>query len=180
MLMVKQIYKTLAHEGYPGHMYQNTFFASTNPSKIRLLFDVTGYSEGWATYVEIYSYELAGLDEDLAVAMEANLSYTLGIYSLIDIGINYEGWSKEYTDNYLDSLGITSKEAKKEIFEIMVGSPGNYLNYYFGYLEILELKNLARKEAGNNFTNLEFNTFLLETGPASFDLLEEQLYIWYK
>jgi uncharacterized protein (DUF885 family) len=87
--------QTLAHEGFPGHMYQTTYFASLNPDPLRLVMDVTGYSEGWATYVELLSYHLSGLDENLASALEANLSYTLGLYCLIDIGIHYEGWSRK-------------------------------------------------------------------------------------
>lgn len=159
--------QTLAHEGYPGHMYQNTYFASTNPSNIRFLIDFNGYSEGWATYVEMYSYHISEIDEDLATALEANLSYTLGVYSLVDIGVNYEGWTREETYAYLSDIGIPSVEDQKEIFEIMLGSPGNYLNYYVGYLEILELKNQYE------MSEMEFNTFLLETGPAPFVILND-------
>lgn len=161
--------QTLAHEGYPGHMYQNTYFASTEPDNIRFLFDVTGYSEGWATYVEMYSYHLSGIDDNLATAMEANLSYTLGVYSLVDIGVNYEGWTRQETYDYLTEIGINSIEDQKEIFEIMLGSPGNYLNYYVGYLEILQLKKQA------NESDKDFNTFLLETGPAPFEIISDLL-----
>ena len=172
--------QTLAHEGYPGHMYQNTYFASTHPANIRFLMDITGYSEGWATYVEFYSYHLSGLDEDLATAMEANMSYTLGIYSLVDIGVNYEGWTRQDTYDYLDSIGISTPSDQKEIFEIMIGSPGNYLNYYVGYLEILQLKNEAETKKGSAFNLKDFNTFLLETGPASFDVLKDEMEDWAK
>lgn len=172
--------QTLAHEGYPGHMYQSTYFASTKPDNIRFLFDVTGYSEGWATYVEFYSYHISGLDEYLASAMEANMSYTLGIYSLVDIGVNYEGWTRQDTSNYLNGLGINNPDDQKEIFEIMIGSPGNYLNYYVGYLEILELKEFAQDELGSAFVLKDFNTFLLETGPAPFEILSEELKISMK
>ncbi len=118
-------------------MYQTTYFASLNPDPLRLVMDVTGYSEGWATYVELLSYHLSGLDENLASAMEANLSYTLGLYCLIDIGIHYEGWSREDTADFLSDYGITSSSDQDMIFEIIVSSPGNYLNYYVGYLNFL-------------------------------------------
>lgn len=49
-------YTTLAHEGYPGHLYQTTYFASTNPAPLRSLLNFGGYTEGWATYSEMMSY----------------------------------------------------------------------------------------------------------------------------
>ena len=54
------LYPTLAHEGYPGHLYQTQYFASTSPSLIRNVIKPGGYIEGWASYVEVHSYEYAG------------------------------------------------------------------------------------------------------------------------
>jgi len=50
------IFTALAHEGYPGHMYQMVYFRQTSPHPIRLMLSNTGYTEGWATYVEQFSY----------------------------------------------------------------------------------------------------------------------------
>ncbi|WP_289445788.1 DUF885 family protein, partial [Klebsiella pneumoniae] len=55
------LYTTLAHEGYPGHLYQTTYYASQNPSPIRSLLNFGGYVEGWATYAEMCSYYLTPL-----------------------------------------------------------------------------------------------------------------------
>ena len=60
------IFTTLAHEGYPGHLYQHVYFNQQNPNPIRSLLNFSGYSEGWATYCEMYSYSISGLDRDLA------------------------------------------------------------------------------------------------------------------
>ncbi len=170
--------QTLAHEGFPGHLYQATYFASTKPANIRRLMDVSGYVEGWATYAEFNSYEMSGLDEELASALAANMSFMLGSLSLVDIGINYEGWTRQETAEYLVDMGISDPVDQSDIFETMIGSPGNYLNYYVGYLEILELKKDARNTLGSDFDVKDFHLFLLKTGPAPFDILEEQLELW--
>lgn len=167
--------QTLAHEGFPGHMYQSTYFAATNPAKIRLIINIKGYSEGWATYAELSSIQMSGLDEDMAVALDANYSYTLGIYSLVDIGINYDGWTRQDTADFLNEIGISEPDMHKQMFENIVGSPGNYLNYYVGYLEILELKEDAEEALGSGFDLKAFNKFLLDVGPACFDILSDKL-----
>ena len=45
------LFTTLAHEGYPGHLYQTIFFESTNPDPIRSILNFGGYVEGWATII---------------------------------------------------------------------------------------------------------------------------------
>ncbi len=71
---------TLAHEGFPGHLYQTTYFYSQKPSNIRKLFSFSGYSEGWGTYAEMYSYSLAGSEDNVTRINQLNKTYTFAIY----------------------------------------------------------------------------------------------------
>ena len=90
-----ELFSTLAHEGYPGHLYQTIFFGNTEPSDIRYLITSSGYIEGWATYIESYGYQYASnyLDDndgsDYVCLSWLNRSINLCIYSLLDIGIHY-------------------------------------------------------------------------------------------
>ncbi|MGN0383780.1 MAG: DUF885 domain-containing protein [Eubacterium sp.] len=172
------IYTTLAHEGYPGHLYQTTYFYSTNPSLIRSIGCFNGYTEGWATYVELYSYGISGLDTNLADALVKNSSFALAIYSLCDIGINYEGWTLDDTYSFLKDYGIDDEAIAEEIFNSMVEEPANYLSYYVGYLEFINLRDEAQKELGKDFNLKEFHEFILETGPSQFDVLEKYMQKW--
>lgn len=171
---------TLAHEGYPGHLYQETYFAQTNPSLIRNMFNVTGYTEGWATYVEAYSYNYGGLSEAAAKFNRINTTLTLNVYSQIDVGVNYKGWTREETEKFLaKSFGEeVAKENVDEIYNAMVEEPANYLNYYLGYLEIDALKTKAEKQLGDKFNLKEFNKFILDFGPAQFNVIEKYLDVW--
>ena len=54
-----ELFTTLAHEGFPGHLYQTVTFQRQNPSGIRNLLCTSGFAEGWATYVEPFAYQYA-------------------------------------------------------------------------------------------------------------------------
>lgn len=169
------LFVTLAHEGYPGHLYQTTYFHSTNPSLIRYLLDFGGYTEGWATYVELYSYSYKYDDEKIVKAFRSSASYSLALYCLADIGINYHGWTFEETSKYFASHGIEDKDIIKDIFNRMIAEPANYLQYYVGYLELIELKNQMKELRGNNYSDMEFHSYILDMGPAPFEILEKYM-----
>ncbi len=71
------LYTTLAHEGYPGHLYQTILSGSTTLGSVRNLLNFGGYIEGWATYVEMYAYGLSDTDPNLAELYRLNRSLTL-------------------------------------------------------------------------------------------------------
>lgn len=170
------LFTTLAHEGYPGHLYQTTYYASTNPTPIRNLLDFGGYTEGWATYAEMMSYYLAPISEERAVLMQRNSSIILGLYALADMGIHYDGWSLMDTISFFRDYGITDTETIEEIYELIIADPGNYLKYYIGYVEFLELKKDAIKAWGEDFSQERFHKEVLEIGPAPFDVLLKEMF----
>jgi uncharacterized protein (DUF885 family) len=174
------LYSTLAHEGYPGHLYQNVYAASRSVCPLLSLLSCTGYSEGWATYVEHLSYPWdEGTNSALAQIMSLNSSVTLGFYAAADIGINYDGWSLEDTANYLKQyFGVTDQETIEQFYYVMVEEPANYLNYYIGYLEILLLRDEAEKTLGDAFVLKDFHQFLLDMGDCSFRVIDEYFEDW--
>ena len=167
------LFTTLAHEGYPGHLYQTTYFAGQDPDPIRSLLDFGGYTEGWATYTEMMSYYYAPMDHDLATLMQKNASILLGLYALADMGIHYDGWSLLDTIAFFRSYGITETDVIEEIYQLILGDPANYLKYYIGYVEFLELKKEAIHRWSDDFSQEKFHKAVLEVGPAPFDLLRE-------
>lgn len=166
------LYTTLAHEGYPGHLYQNVYFASTDPDPIRSLLDWGGYTEGWATYVEMISYYDSGLDSARAAIAQKNASVILGLYALADMGIHYDGWTLTETVSFFRNFGITDTQTIENIYDLILGDPGNYLKYYIGYVEFLELKKAAIEQWGSSFTQKRFHKAVLDVGPAPFDIVK--------
>lgn len=169
------IYTTLAHEGYPGHLYQTVYTSSQNLPLVRNLFSYPGYSEGWATYVEYYSYGISGLEENLAKVLSLNNAASLGLYAYIDLSVNYDGWDAEEVNAYLSMFGFTDETIADDIFRAMVEEPANYLSYFIGYLEFLELREEAEELRGDDFSLKEFHDTVLTLGPAPFDILSRYM-----
>ena len=172
------LYTTLAHEGYPGHLYQTVYTNSSDLPLIRNLFSSPGYTEGWATYVEYYAFGISGLEKNLAQTLSLNGSASLGLYAYVDMAVNYNGWDRTDVEEFFAGYGIEDKEATDFIYEAMVEDPANYLSYFIGYLEILELKDKAQKTLGDKFVLKDFHNFFLTIGPAPFSIIEKEMDIW--
>lgn len=170
----ESLFSTLAHEGYPGHLYQNTYFAASSPHPARMLLNFTGYDEGWGTYAELYSYHYADCSEELKQFLTAEQVAGLALYSLSDIRIHYHGDSLETVTAFLQEYGF-SAETAEEIFYTQLAEPAIYLPYSIGYLEFCSLRDQYLSLTGADASLLPFHTFLLETGPAPFPLLKERL-----
>lgn len=179
------LYTTLAHEGYPGHLYQTVYsqlyMNQNNTSCIRYLLHYGGYVEGWALYVENLSYQYAEAvvsDPLTAAWYEAcrlNRNIQLCLYSMLDIAIHYEGATLPKAQAILRKVGITDPKAASAIYNYIVEEPVNYLKYYLGFLEFLSLKDTAQNLWGDEFSLLRFHQFILETGPSDFQGLNDKL-----
>lgn len=175
-----EIYTTIAHEGYPGHLYQTVSTSEHGLSLARNLFSYSGYSEGWATYVEMYSYGISGLDEDVADILAWENGVNLGISAYIDMGIHYDGWDLDDVKDFLADFGIEDGETSKEIYELIVEEPSYYLTYFIGYLELWELRDKAENKLKEDFTLKDFHKFIIEIGPAPFYIIEDRMDDWIR
>lgn len=169
------LYTTLAHEGYPGHLYQTVYFSASEPDPIRSILDFGGYVEGWATYAEMMSYYLAPLSKTEASLLQKNSSVILGLYALADMGIHYDGWSVTDTVRFFSDYGINDANAVQTVYELIIGSPANYLKYYIGYLKFYELKKEMADALGNQFSQKEFHRAVLDVGPAPFEIVYDEV-----
>lgn len=176
-----ELFTTLAHEGFPGHLYQTVSFERQNPSGIRNLLDTSGFAEGWATYVEPFAYEYAAdyiLDSsasDLARLTWLNRSINLCMYSLLDIEIHYNGWNQAEAASFLKAFGIEDSTVISEIYQYILETPGNYLKYYWGYLSLLDLRTAEQKRLGQDFDMKDFHRRVLKIGGVQFPVLEKYI-----
>jgi len=172
-------FTTLAHEGFPGHLYQTvmSYEAGLNPA--RQLINCGGYIEGWATYVEMLAYRYADIDPEVSYVMQKEQSLIISLYASTDLGIHYDGWTLDDTVDFWSDYGITDKETLREVYEYIVGEPANYLQYYVGYLGFLDLKKTAKETYGEDFNEVAFHQAILDIGPAPFDIIEEYFDEYY-
>ena len=170
-----ELFTTLAHEGFPGHLYQTVYFGRQSPSHIRYLIDYSGYVEGWATYAENMSYTWTGLDDNLARCLQLNQDITLALYGRIDLGIHYEGWTTDDVTEFLSDYGLDEDETVHSVYRAIVSDPASYLPYCIGYMEFKELRDDTDKTMGDDFKLKEFHQCILNIGPCSFDVLEKYI-----
>ena len=172
-------FTTLAHEGYPGHLYQTVMTYTYELPLIRSILDYGGYIEGWATYIEMMAYDYAGLEDNVANFLAHNQAATLSLYATSDIGLHYYGWSYEDMKAFWAGYGITNEAIIKEITQLILSEPGNYLKYYVGYIEFLELKEYAKELFGEDYSDKSFHQAVLDIGPAPFSIIKKYLPKYY-
>lgn len=165
-------FTTLAHEGYPGHLYQTICTSSYGAPEVLSLLNYPGYTEGWATYTEMQSFYYAGLDPDLASLLQHNQAATLSLYATADIGIHYFGWEKEKIAAFWSEYGVDDTATVKRITDLILEEPGNYLKYYVGYLKFRQMREQLALE-NKSFSVSAFHEAILRTGPSPFSVLEE-------
>ena len=165
-------FTTLAHEGYPGHLYQTICTSSYGAPEVLSLLNYPGYTEGWATYTEMQSFYYAGLDQDLASLLQHNQAATLSLYATADIGIHYLGWEKEKNAAFWSEYGVDDTATVKRITDLILEEPGNYLKYYVGYLKFRQMREQLALE-NKSFSVSAFHEAILRTGPSPFSVLEE-------
>lgn len=172
---------TLSHEGYPGHLYQHTYFLSQNPNKIRNCLDFTAFAEGWAMYVEDWAYNTLEKSSDVGKLNSLYDQLMYYIYAYVDILFNYEGYDVEDVTNFLGYIFQEEYAAMlaESLEGTVVGDPGLFIPYGYGEYKMLDLKAQAEKLAGRNFNLKEFNTLILNTGDTSFDVLEQVVTEYY-
>lgn len=168
--------KTLAyHEGVPGHHFQ---IAIQNELKglptFRTVLPFTAYVEGWALYAERLAWEL-GFYENDAFGNLGRLQAEMfrAVRLVVDTGIHYKKWTREEAIDYMvENTGNNTSEVTSEIERYIV-MPGQACAYKIGMMKILELREKAKQELGDQFDLREFHDAVLKNGAVPLDILEE-------
>lgn len=174
------LFTTLAHEAFPGHLYQTVYARESGiadrKNPLRGILDYPGYAEGWAFYVELLSYDYAENYYPVDTSLQKTArSLELCLCALLDLHIHYYGLTPSQTQALLTQLGI-SAEAAQDIYSYIEREPANYLKYYLSYLEILSLKQDAMALWKEDYSDYRFHQFYLDAGPSDFLSLWERLY----
>ena len=131
-----ELFATLAHEGYPGHLYQFEYFSSSEGyHPINAALSYLGYSEGWTTMIEQEAYKWAcNGDENVAFIFNLDHNYLNALVAAIDIGVNYYGWDLAKVRSFFgSSLYGDSAATAQLLLDAVVSDPGTYIYYSLGY-----------------------------------------------
>ena len=167
------LYQTLAHEGIAGHMYQAQYNKEHLKYPIQFFYNNLGMSEGWATYMESMSLHYLDNNKDLLEAYNLNNILTNLYIVLMDISIHYDGMSlNDFKNEYGD---MYSSEGLESIYNQLADNPTVFLSYYYGYLQIVDLKSTAKSRLRSKFDNVDFHNALLQYGEVNFNIVKQSV-----
>ena len=168
------LYSTLAHEGFPGHLFQITWFMNTNPDPLRSAYSFIGYQEGWGMYSEWCAWETSDIDKDAAKlnAIYVALSYVED--AAVDLAVNGMGWDTDDVADWLNSIGFNASSAQ-DLCDFVIQRPGLILPYGTGMMRFIKLREECEEELGSKFSQKEFHRVLLEGGDRPFEMVEEDV-----
>lgn len=176
-----ELFSTLAHEGYPGHLYQTNYFLTTNPSPLRTFLHCAGYDEGWGTYAQLYSYnfiEFKNVDEQTTKQLRQlyrdNDLLSLSLSSLCDLYVNYKNYDENALANYLQTYGI-GKDSAQNLYRYVIENPTTYLSYSIGCYELDQLKQTMADSLGKTFKISDFHEAVLNVGSCNFSILRQEI-----
>lgn len=172
------LFMTIAHEGYPGHMYHWNYMIENEEPELLMCLDNTGYMEGWTMYIEANCLKYFDFGKEQDIADELSQIYTIDmrlsyvVSALADILVNYYSYDKEQLSKTFSNYGFDAA-VSESVYETVVSIPGLYPCYYLGCYELLQMRKQAETELGAEFDEKEFNELLLETGICYYSQLEE-------
>ena len=169
------LFTVLAHESYPGHMYQTVYFLQQSPHPVRTALSNSGYAEGWATYAEMKSYFFAESSVVIADLLWNLRLYDMLLVSCIDLGVNVLGWDKNDVSQLLEDYNVFDPEVTESIFNRVAGVPLNSLLYSGGYIELIALMQDVESALGDNFDLVDFHRYFLDFGPAPYPIIRKHL-----
>lgn len=158
-------------------MYQSLYTRSATTHPYLYLLGSSGYKEGWAQYVEIYSGRFFGADDTAMTYYSSSTLLDVYLMARIDVGVNYEGWDADTAADYLNELmglPLVTADSLERVVEICIADPGYPLPYALGYyntnsvLETMRMKNPSLSEQ-------EIFATYLNAMPVSFEMIEASI-----
>ena len=168
--------RTLAfHEAIPGHHLQVALNLENDNLSIyrRFGYGTSAFSEGWALYAERLALESGLADDpyDELGVLQSELFRAVRL--VVDTGIHFKRWTREEAMAYMKRItGMSDTEVSTEIERYIVW-PGQACSYKVGMLKILELRERAKQEMGENFDIKDFHSVVLDQGQPPLFIVED-------
>ena len=169
---------TLAHEGYPGHLYQYVYQRSlNNVGLMQRATNFSGYAEGWAQFAEflVTEYQTQYDKDYVRYQFEYGILANSVLPAIISILVNYYGYSQDALQNYLTSIGLNGETIAPVYYETVIDQPYYFFDYAIGYSQLAQLYRDELSDLGGSFQMSEFLKTYLDLGPGSFDLIKQQM-----
>ena len=173
-------YTTLAHEGIPGHLFQNLSFKNSSMfTPIRAILNNTGYKEAWAVYSESYILKYASGTSAVKNAYKWEQRFYGYVQAYLDVLVNYDGYNASQLSDELTNMGLSVGDVSS-LYNQLIETPTNSLEYYYSIIELENLKQKVQEKLGDDYSDMIFHKFYLEFGPAPFYIIEDYIdFVYY-
>jgi uncharacterized protein (DUF885 family) len=174
--------RTLAyHEAVPGHHLQIALAQEqTDLPLFRRMAPFTAYIEGWALYAERLAWE-AGFQKDPfdnLGRLQAELMRAVRL--VVDTGLHVKRWTREQAIDYMaENTGLAMSDVVSEVERYIV-MPAQACSYKLGMMEILRVREHAKRELGPGFDIRRFHDVVLDNGPMPLFMLERVVGDWVR
>ena len=173
----KYVFKAITyHEGVPGHHFQIAQAQELEGlPRFRKYLGVGAYIEGWALYAEQLAFEMGFYKNPLHNFGRLQNELWRAVRLVTDTGIHYKRWSREQAIEYFaTNTPLSPQDIETEVERYFV-NPGQALSYKMGMLKILELREKAQAQIGDNFDIRDFHSSVLGAGALPLDALEKRV-----
>lgn len=167
------------HEGLPGHHLQlsiQTQLGDVPP--FRRFGGVTAYSEGWGLYSEELGKDMGFYTDPYSDFGRLGMELWRAARLVVDTGIHHKRWSREEAIAYLTENTPNPDGDIRKAIERYVVYPGQATAYMIGKLKIMELRERAREQLGEDFDIRAFHDVILTSGPVPLSIMEENVDSW--
>lgn len=167
------------HEGIPGHHMQIAIAQELDDLPMfRKLGRYSAYVEGWGLYSEKIPKEIGFYEDPYSDFGRLAMELWRSIRLVVDTGIHDKKWTREEAiDYYVENSPNAESDAVKMV-ERHIVMPGQATAYKIGMNSILELREKAKKELGDDFSIKEFHDVVLMRGAMPLHVLEDHVDQW--
>jgi uncharacterized protein (DUF885 family) len=169
------------HEGIPGHHMQRTIAQELEGvPQFQKFLSFTAYTEGWGLYTEELAKDMGFYQDPYSDFGRLAMELWRACRLVVDTGIHSKKWSREEAVDYLVQNTPNPQYDAQKAIERYIAMPGQATAYMIGKLKIMELRENAMAELGDNFDWKGFHDEILKYGPVPLSILEENINTWVK
>ncbi len=167
------------HEAVPGHHLQlSRLQLLTGLPALQRQRSLAVFSEGWGLYAEQLAEEAGLYTDERGMLGSVSTSLMRAARLVVDTGIHAYGWSRERALQFMAEHVPMPREFLADEIDRYVVMPGQALAYLTGKLEILRIRDDARKRLGPAFSLPAFHGAVLDHGSLPMPTLARSIAGW--
>jgi uncharacterized protein (DUF885 family) len=174
-----EVESTAYHEGLPGHHLQISIAQELQDvPDFRKFESYTAFVEGWALYAERLGKDIGLYQDPYSDYGRLENDILRAIRLVVDTGVHSQHWTRQQMVDYFhEHSAIDETDVQTEV-DRYIAWPGQALAYKIGQLEILELRDRAKKELGDKFDIRAYHDQVIDSGALPLDVLDQRINAW--